>query len=58
MKQNLWERFLLWWCETFGHKPNDNDKWQFEDKTHSTCMRCKRVITARYDMAYGCTDWE
>lgn len=58
MKQSLWERFLMWVCDTFGHKPDDSDKWVYEGKTHSVCKRCGKVITAVYDVTHSRTDWK
>lgn len=58
MKQNLWERFLMWVCDTFGHKPDQKEIWRHDGKAHTHCKRCSKVITATYDMMYGCTDWE
>lgn len=42
----------------FSHKPDYENIWIYNGYTHSCCKRCKKAITANYDMAYGCTYWE
>ena len=55
---SLWERFLEWICDTFGHKPDMKAIWFHDNKMHTNCNRCEKIITACYNQARGSTYWE
>ncbi len=58
MQQTLWQRIKMWMCHTLVHKPDRDKMWVHAGDMHTYCKRCKKVLTATYDMMYGSTNWE
>ena len=46
MEQSLKERFLFWFCDTFGHNFKGRVAYNFRGGIKNTCNRCRRHITA------------
>ncbi|MGO2457012.1 hypothetical protein [Vibrio casei] len=44
MKQPLWERIKIWFCDNFGHKENPIS-WVHSNQELYTCKRCGRIVS-------------
>lgn len=45
MKQPLWDRIKMWWCEKVGHDFDKRKAWCFKKQNHNTCKRCKHIVS-------------
>lgn len=45
MNYNLWQRWLNWICDTFGHNLDTKEEWEFDNQIHAHCKRCGFIIS-------------
>jgi len=49
MEQSLRERFLFWFCDTFGHNFKGRVEHYFRGKVINTCNRCGRMVSKPFE---------